>query len=189
MFTNTWFSSDDPFIRDLLALLTTPQMEKTLSLGVDVAGTPNHSWANFATVGYFALFPFHQSIGSNFGSINLLWTSEAMIWFLRSVSQARDARLKHGKKHFFCECLRYSKALLATCYSWQDVTPSWHWHHATKQRKWLLSFRSRIISGRFCSLSGPSEFRGPVTMLFTRETIKQLLAVEKSIMRSVGIGL
>jgi len=58
---------DFPLNLDRLAVLTIPQIEKTRSLGVDVAGTLNHFRATTATFGYLTWFTLHQSKGSNFG--------------------------------------------------------------------------------------------------------------------------
>jgi hypothetical protein len=45
---------------------TIPQMEKTRSLGVEVAGTDNHFRAALATKGYFMRLTLHQFKGLGF---------------------------------------------------------------------------------------------------------------------------
>ena len=68
---NTWFWIDFPLNLFGLGVSTIPQIEKTCSLGVDVAGTLYHIRAHLATLGYICLFFFHHSRGliSAFGYI------------------------------------------------------------------------------------------------------------------------
>ena len=56
---------DFPLKRDRLVVLTIQQIEKTRSLGVDVAGMLSHFCARAATFGYLNLFTFHHERGSN----------------------------------------------------------------------------------------------------------------------------
>jgi len=57
---------DFPLNLDRLAVLTSPQIEKTCSLGVEVPGMLSHFPARTATLGYLFLCTRHHSRGSNF---------------------------------------------------------------------------------------------------------------------------